>query len=79
MSEPCEKLELEFKNFGKMFDPFEAKERLKQQKAMWEECKSRANEMFKNMQKCYTNIAVLAGEDKRSILDSEVSLFIHCS
>ena len=70
--EPCESLEFEFKNYKRSFDPFQGAEKIKQAKALWEDCKSRANDMFRNIQKCYTTIAMIAGEEKRDFLDKEV-------
>lgn len=71
--EPCDKLESDFKTYKKIFDPKIAVDQLRRRKALWEECKARANDMFKNMQKSYTTIVLLAGEDKREFLDREVN------
>ncbi|KAB7500414.1 hypothetical protein Anas_12615 [Armadillidium nasatum] len=71
--EPCDRLENEFKLYKKIFDPKVSYDVIRKRRLVLEECKARANDMFKNMQKSYTTIVLLAGEDKREFLDREVN------
>ncbi|RXG72763.1 hypothetical protein Avbf_05129 [Armadillidium vulgare] len=71
--EPCDRLENEFKLYKKIFDPKVSYDVIRKRRIVLEECKARANDMFKNMQKSYTTIVLLAGEDKREFLDREVN------
>lgn len=70
--EPLEKLENELKRYRKFYDPAMGLKKLTQKKAVLEQNKKIADEMFAGIQNCYNTIIVLAGEDKKDFLDKEV-------
>lgn len=70
--EPLEKLENELKRYRKFYDPAMGLKKLTQKKAILEQNKKIADEMFAGIQNCYKTIIVLAGEDKKDFLDKEV-------
>lgn len=71
--DPCEKLESEYKKYRKYYDPQMGAKKLAQRKAVLEDCKTKADEMFENIKKCYNTIVVLAGEEKKEFLDREIA------
>jgi len=72
INEPLEKLEAELKRYRKFFDPTMGSKKLAQKKAVWEEQKNKAEEMYTTIKRCYGTIIVLAGDDKKEFLDREV-------
>lgn len=70
--EPLEKLENELKRYRKFYDPVMGLKKLTQKKAILEQNKKIADDMFAGIQNCYKTIIVLAGEDKKDFLDKEV-------
>lgn len=72
IGDPCEKLESEYKKYRKFYDPQMGEKKLIQRKLILEECKNKITNMYSNIQKCYSTIVVLAGEEKKEFLDREV-------
>lgn len=73
INEPVEKLENELKRYRKFYDPVMGSKKLAQRKAVWEEQKGLADDMFATIKRCYQTIIVLAGDDKKDFLDKEVA------
>lgn len=69
-------MEGEFKRYRKFYDPVMGTRKLTQKKAVWEDQKKMADEMFDNIKKCYNTIMILAGEDKKDFLDKEVYMYV---
>ena len=72
INEPVEKLESDLKKYRKFYDPVMFAKKLESKKSVWEECKTKTDEMLATIKKCYTTIIVLAGEEKKEFLDKEV-------
>lgn len=72
IAEPCHRLEEEYKTWGKIYDPKVGAVTLKKRKAVLDECRGKINELTKTIQKSYTTIILLAGEDKRDHLDNQM-------
>lgn len=60
------------KRYRKYYDPVVGAKKLAQKKAVLEENKKAADDMYEGIQNCYKTIMVLAGEDKKEFLDREV-------
>jgi len=72
INEPVEKLEGDYKKYRKFYDPVMFAKKLTQKKGVWEECKTKCDEMLVTIKKCYSTIIVLAGDEKKEFLDKEV-------
>ena len=75
INEPIEKMETEYKRYRKFFDPAMGTKKLNQKKGILAENKTKADEMYETIKRCYTTIIILAGDDKKEFLDREVSSF----
>ncbi|XP_018019546.1 muscle-specific protein 300 kDa-like [Hyalella azteca] len=73
INEPIEKLEKDYKNYRKFYDPVMFAKKLASKKQVWEECKKQCDEMYQTIKKCYNTIIVLAGDEKKEFLDREVA------
>jgi len=73
INEPVEKLENEFKKYRKFYEPGFFSKKLEAKNAIWEENKTRCDEILATAKKCYNTIIVLAGEEKKEFLDKEVA------
>lgn len=71
--DPVEKLESDYKKYRKFYDPAMFTKKLQSKKAVWEDCKTRTDEMLNTIKKCYGTIIVLAGDEKKEFLDREVA------
>lgn len=71
-----EKLENELKRYRRFYDPAMGLKKLTQKKAILEQNKKIADEMFEGIQTGYKTIIVVAGEDKKDFLDKEVRTIV---
>lgn len=72
INDPIDKLEKDFKNYRKFYDPVMFSKKLAAKKGVWEECKKKTDDTLGMIKKCYSTIIVLAGDEKKEFLDKEV-------
>jgi len=73
INEPVDKLESELKKYRKFYDPAMFAKKLESKQSLWEENKSKCDEILSTAKKCYNTIIVLAGDEKKEFLDKEVA------